>query len=922
MAKSNKIEVTDPDSKITYLIDFSDADISISGNIKVKPKEQPKPEEPKPEEPVNYCKQGPEPKKITNPTQTSLMLGWHGEDVFGWDWKIMKGDISVAGGAISPKGNQERVSYPQLDPGDYRFVMQGNTCQSQPKGLDFTIPKTDSGGGTQPPPVVNRKGKFQIVMGTTGGGFDSKAKYGIKEGEWENGKYHEGWLDRIEATKFSWGYGISGICIWIGWEEYEPKPGQYEEAAFQRVIDFCKDRGLTLSVAFMPRRHRGDGFINEDEIITGSGGTQYWEGVYETGMVYAGYANDRVNKLMQGAVKSIAKLLKKYNNAYYMARTGGGAGEHVNYVFRNSKGIWETADFSDDSLRRFDAWRIPRGIDKSPSGRPPMIQGPGIDWPHPDWNNPKGEEFGRFTTYGIKKSLDSFVEAVKSVSDIKCLYFYSATSNRQMRATANPLLGWIAEKADGFYGSDGDGPGDLYAKIKVNSLNLGLYPDKISSTELDPDDMSPSRNNTGKMPDYGQGGLLYNNFLQIARDLYSRGLECLHLAMAFSVQELKDFEPTLKTLNEEWLNRDYFRPQITAANTVEVDVTDKYRSDRDLMDGVKAYDVYTKYVGPTFWGGVPPELGDGGTTAPPPSNADYSPVKSYLEGNIANYNWNVIFDLRDPGKELYSFTKGQYDKSSRLKVMSHSKFTTGVIIAYLIDQGKLSLDTKVGDVIRSWDHPDRAGITVRQIMGHLSGIPDNTDNEGADTLEYYVDNLVNKPGFSTPGEQFIYSTSSYQVVARMAELVSGKTWRGLFKEILVDPCEMGNAEYNPTIGDIKGKPLNPLAGYGLVCSESEWMNFISMIRDGGTYKGRRVLSQNVLDILKTKTSPGWSDWGVGVMFTDDQFISEAASGCFTFILPSKYAGTIFTQSNYESTYGSNHYVRRMVYDIYSQGAMS
>jgi CubicO group peptidase (beta-lactamase class C family) len=202
-------------------------------------------------------------------------------------------------------------------------------------------------------------------------------------------------------------------------------------------------------------------------------------------------------------------------------------------------------------------------------------------------------------------------------------------------------------------------------------------------------------------------------------------------------------------------------------------------------------------------------------------------------------------------------------------------------------------------------------------MGHLSGIPDNTDNEGAETLEYYVDELVKKPGFTTPGERFIYSTSAYQVVARMAEIRTGKPWKDLFREILVAPCEMGQAEYNPVgTGDIKGKPLNPLAGYGLICSEREWMNFISMIRDGGVFKGRRVLPENVFNILKTQTSPGWSDWGVGVMIKDGQYVSEAASGIGTFIMPGKYAGTIFTQSTHADTYWTNQWVREKVREIY------
>lgn len=852
------------------------------------------------------CERGPKPESVIDVTTTSAVVVWDGEKVFGWDYSIYKGIDRVAFGSVKPVSNREPITYAGLAPGEYTISLQGNTCKSEAKSISFTVPKPTGDNGGSPgepngPPPVAGKFTYQLIMGTTGGGFRPEAPYGIDPQ----------WVDRIEAFKYPWGYGISGICLWVGWNGYEKTPGVYEEAGFKKVIKFCRDRGLSLSVAFMGKRDEWDGVIKTSEIVTGSNGTKYIEGVPGFGAVYANYGNDRVNALMKGAIQSIAKLMKTYDKSFYMAMAGGGAGELVNHVFQNN-GRWEVADFAPENLSRFNEWATRRGI--ASAGPPPMIQGPGIDWPHPDYNNPRGLEFGRFTTYGIYKYYKSFVDAVKSVSDIPCIYFYSVTSNRQFRAIQNPNLNFIASPGDGMYGSDGDGLDDLKAKVKVNSLNLGTFPNGISIGEVDPDDISPARMLYGRMPTYCEGNLNYEAFLQLMRDLYSRGMMAPHFAMSFCEQEIKGFEPYLKQLHQEYIGKPYVRPSVNSSNTITVNVTEKYRKSEDLMEGIDPYKLYTKYTDEGFWGGVSP---DGSGPAPQPSK-DYSPVKAYLEGNIGNYNGNVIFDLQAPTGELYSFTKGGYNKDSRLKVMSHSKFTTGVIISYLIDQGKLSLDTKVGDVIRSWDRPGRADITVRQIMGHLSGIPDNTDNEGAETLEYYVNDLVNKPGFTTPGERFIYSTSAYQVVARMAELVTGKPWKDLFKEILVDPCEMGSATYNPGDGPIPGKPLNPLAGYGLICSEREWMNFISMIRDGGVFKGRRVLNANVLEILKTQTSPGWSGWGVGVMIEDGKYVSEASSGCGTTILEGKYAWAIFTDSSYDKTYWQNIEVRKMVDQIYRQ----
>ncbi|WP_426291989.1 serine hydrolase domain-containing protein [Dyadobacter endophyticus] len=889
---------------------------------------------PTPDTRKNCAEIGRDPKiiSISAIKSNSLSLEFDANNVFELEYDVLNSSgAQLYRGTKKPSSARVQLTYPAQPNGVYTLKIRGFSCKAPDNQKAFEI-KTDQGGGTtdpgsgngegnNSPPPTDRKFTYQIIMGTTGSGFDPNATHGIKEGGFSpDGKYYEGWLDRIEAAKFSWGYGISGIALWVPWDTYEPTPGNYQEAGFKRVIEFCRARDLSLSVVFMRRRAQGDGFIKDSEIILGSNGTPYIEGVPGFGSVYAGYANDRINALSAGAIKSIARLMATYEKSFYITLGGGGAGEQVNYVFPG-KEYREAADFSDDSQERFTRWQQARGIAKK-VGRPPMIQGTWNDWPHPDFNDRDsvGIESARFTTYGLRKAFDSFAEAVRSETNkLVVAYFYSVTSNQQLRSIASPNINYIAANADGLYGSDGDGIGDQKAKFKVNALNLGTFPGKVSMAEQDVDDVTTYKeNNGGKMPPYCVGGIYYDVFENTTRSLFSRGLMVMNLAMSWCVSEIKGAEPALYRLKQDFVGHEYKWPNVNTSNTVTVNVTDKYRQSIDLMEDITDVEnKFVKYTDYNFFGGVSPVVGDGGGNPDPQPSKDYSPVKSYIEANLANaYNWNVVFDLRSPSGELYSFEKGGKTKDTRFKVMSHSKFTTGVIIAYLIDQGKLSLDTKVGDVIRSWDRPGRANITVRQIMGHLSGIPDNTDNEGSETLEYYVNDLVNKPGFTTPGERFIYSTSAYQVVARMAELVTGKPWKDLFKEILVDPCEMGSAAYNPGDGPIPGKPLNPLAGYGLQCSVNQWMNFIGMIRDKGMYKGRRVLSENVFNILKTKCSPGWSDWCVGVMFTGGKYISEAASGCGTTILEGKYAWAIFTDSSYDKTYWQNIEVRKMVDQTY------
>ncbi|MCF0075789.1 beta-lactamase family protein, partial [Dyadobacter sp. CY261] len=584
----------------------------------------------------------------------------------------------------------------------------------------------------------------------------------------------------------------------------------------------------------------------------------------------------------------------------YIAISGGGSGEVVNHTFEKN-GLWEVADVSQDNLNRFNEWVAQRGI--ATPGYPPIIQGPGIDWPHPDFNQPLGVEFARFTTYGIYKYYKNMVDAVKSVSDIPCLYQYSVSSNRQFRAIANPNMNFIASAGDGMYGSDGDGPGDLTAKIKVNSVNLGTFPNGISATEIDADDISPARNNFGRMPKYCEGNLQYGTFLDIARNLYSRGLRFLLFAMAYCPDEIRGFEPVLRPLHEQYIGRDYVRPLINAANTVTVEVTEKYRASQDLMEAVDPYTTYTRYTDCNFWGPKKPEGATNCETSSRP--IDSNKLTGYLDNNLDAYGGNVLLDINKPGQTVYSYSKGNIGRNDPKSVMSISKGVTAATLMTFYDEGRIGMDDKVSKFIPSWKRSDKENITIRHVVSHTSGIRDETNFEGAKTLEEAVDGMSNTQLDFAPGTQFRYSTTSYQVLARIAEIIAGKNFEQIFNERIRYKCNMLTAGYNPE------NPRNPLAGYGLYASQSDMSNFAAMLRDNGLFNSQQVLSPKAIALLRTNMTGGLGNWGFGFILDGSNLVSESAKGLSLFVKPGICSYTLMTQSTYEATIGANNGLREL-----------
>ncbi|HSW80325.1 MAG TPA: serine hydrolase domain-containing protein, partial [Candidatus Saccharimonadales bacterium] len=613
------------------------------------------------------------------------------------------------------------------------------------------------------PPPTSFPQKYRLIMGTTGGGFDSSAEHGI----------HNDWVQRIEATMYTWGRGLQGISLWIGWSDYEPTTGNFQAAALQRAIAYCNARQLELHITWLPRRKEGDGFLLADELVKGSGGTIYVEGVPGFGSVYAGYYNDRVNALMVPAIQSIANVLKTYSRAGIMFQGGGHTGEFINHIIVNG-GIWESGDFSVKNLADFNAWVTPRGI--ATAGTPPMIQGSGIPWPHPDFTQPRGVEFGRFMTYALSKHYRNFCNAVRAVApNMPCVNLYAAADNLQLRATANAAMGYIGQWGNGQYGSEGDGLYDHAAKFRCNSVNLGTFPNGISCIEFDPDDTSVWRYSYGTTPPYGGANPQWAIVKTSMQSLMDKGVQIVLLAMAYHPAELSSegCSQMLQQLNQSHFGKTYNRPVINSTNRINCEVTIPYRTSQAILDyyDVDANSQYANYTNADYWGGVPPE-GGGGTPpvgSPPvgtppvgtPPALSKPAIDNYLNSNAAAYQNNIVMDVVKPGTGIYSYRRGAYTPDTMLPVASLSKIVSAAVLLTILDDGLFAngINTTVGSLIPSWNTGWQSAITLKQIISHTAGIsPDTFESlDGSDTLEDYVDAYAAYPMDYTPGTAFEYS---------------------------------------------------------------------------------------------------------------------------------------------------------------------
>jgi CubicO group peptidase (beta-lactamase class C family) len=127
------------------------------------------------------------------------------------------------------------------------------------------------------------------------------------------------------------------------------------------------------------------------------------------------------------------------------------------------------------------------------------------------------------------------------------------------------------------------------------------------------------------------------------------------------------------------------------------------------------------------------------------------------------------------------------------QIGSITKVWTTTMIMQLIDEGRLSLDTTVAEIlpgVRLGREDASAEVRIRHLLTHTSGIDgDNfTDTgRGADCLERYAAALASADRIFPPGAAYSYCNAGFVVLGRVIEVLDGREWDASLRERLVGP---------------------------------------------------------------------------------------------------------------------------------------
>ncbi|MGL4234969.1 serine hydrolase domain-containing protein [Tabrizicola sp.] len=167
---------------------------------------------------------------------------------------------------------------------------------------------------------------------------------------------------------------------------------------------------------------------------------------------------------------------------------------------------------------------------------------------------------------------------------------------------------------------------------------------------------------------------------------------------------------------------------------------------------------------------------------------------------IETQNLSAIVGISHGGSEvLREFgglaTDGILPEASQIDINSITKTVTGVMVAKLVEQGRLRFDEPLKDIFS--DVPqDKADITIHQLLTHSSGFPESLGNDYEPlTRDAFLARAWATDLLSPPGSVYLYSNAGYSVLAAAIELRTGKSYDAYLREEVL-PEGFANTGYD------------------------------------------------------------------------------------------------------------------------------
>lgn len=261
-----------------------------------------------------------------------------------------------------------------------------------------------------------------------------------------------------------------------------------------------------------------------------------------------------------------------------------------------------------------------------------------------------------------------------------------------------------------------------------------------------------------------------------------------------------------------------------------------------------------------------------------------------------------------------------FEANMPCRIASLTKPHTSTTLALLAEEGKLSFSDPVSKYLPAFKKLKVRGkdgvakpITLAMCLSHTAGFASNNQLKAGEftldfngTLAEVVDELASHELFYEPATAYGYGRLGYMAAARVAEVVTGKSFETVMEETLFSSVGSTSStfDYESMIdripsaytrtknglklrtGEPIGTVINP--GGGLVASPTDVARLFLLHRNRGIVDGKWVVSESILQqMYVSQPGRGKAKYGLGF-----NILSQRSDGIASRIQHTGASGTI------------------------------
>ena len=239
------------------------------------------------------------------------------------------------------------------------------------------------------------------------------------------------------------------------------------------------------------------------------------------------------------------------------------------------------------------------------------------------------------------------------------------------------------------------------------------------------------------------------------------------------------------------------------------------------------------------------------------SNAqlNFTELGAKFEASKAALGGKAVLLVYKDGKIVFEKSVGEFTPKTQAPIAASTQWLTAALVMSYVDEGKLSLDDKVSKFLPVFSKYSKGYITIRDCITHLTGVEgpsigslkDMSNSKKFSSLDELVNDIASsKEILSNPGLVFRFNNIGFTIAARVLEVLNRRGFEQMMAERITRPLLMRSTNF------FSYTVINPAGG--AQSSAYDYMNFLSMLLNGGVFNGKRILSEAAIETMSKASS--------------------------------------------------------------------